>query len=288
MAIGLAGCSIHPLPGDIPRVSTANIVERIRCEAQEGLRSFQQDDPAIKRIVAGTTIAYEFSFVITEDNKATSGKLIFERPNFTGGTLTLDFKPSATLQRMNTRTFTVLEKFEVLNAADCSPEAVRANWAYPITGATGMAEVVQSYVKLSRLAGLGKATFPQNVFSDQLTFTTTLTAGVKPTLTLNSVAGTFRLTNASITGTADRMDVHDVTIAFAYDGPPSATGMRIASAKAAQKWWADNESALKSRALRRVVQSESDATNRTLLELTRRRNAREDEVKVGKLLGTTP
>jgi hypothetical protein len=282
MAFGLAGCSIHPLPGDIPRVSTANIVQRIRCEAQEGLRSFRLDDPAVKRIVSGTTVAYEFSFVITENNAAASGQLTFEKPNFSGGSITLDFKPSAVLQRVNTRTFTVLEKLEVINAADCSPEAVSANWAYPITGATGMAEVVQTYVKLSLLAGLGNG---KNVFSDELTFTTIFTAGVKPTLRLNSVAGTFRLTNASITGTADRTDEHNVTVAFGYDGPPTATG--VARAIATQQWWADNIEALDSRALRRVVQSESEATNRVLLELGRRRGAREDAVKVGKLLGTT-
>ena len=285
MAFGLPGCSIHPLPGDIPRISTANIVERIRCEAQEGLRSFPQDDPAIKRIVSGTTVAYDFTFTITEDNKASSGKLIFERPNFTGGSLTLELKPSATLQRMNTRDFIVLEDLGKLNAADCSPEAVRANLIYPITGATGMAEVVQTYIKLSLLAGLGKAKFPADVFSDELKFTTTLSAGANPTLELNSVAGRFRLTEASIMGKAKRLDQHNVTVAFAYEGPPTATGM--ARAKAAQQWWATNASALDSRALRRVVQSEAEAPNRALLELARRQNAREDAVKVGKLLGTT-
>ena len=36
LAAGLAGCSMHPLPDDVSRVSTVDIVERIRCEAQEG------------------------------------------------------------------------------------------------------------------------------------------------------------------------------------------------------------------------------------------------------------
>ena len=73
-AFAFPGCSIHPLPGDIPRVPTSDIVERIRCEAQEGLRSFSQEDPDIRRIVQrvirGTTIAYEFAFKITEHNDA--------------------------------------------------------------------------------------------------------------------------------------------------------------------------------------------------------------------------
>jgi hypothetical protein len=285
VTLSLCGCLIHPLPGDLPRVSTAAIVERIRCEAQEGLRSVQQHDQAVKRIVEGTTIAYEFSFTITEDNAAASGKLTFERPNFTGGTLTLDFRPSAALKRANTRTFTVLEDLGKLNAVNCAPEAVTANWVYPITGSIGMAEVVETYIKLQLLAGLGKAKFPADVFSDELEFTTTLRAGVKPTLELNAVAGTLRLTDASKTGTAQRMDKHDLTVAFAYDGPPTA--QRLARAQASQAWWTANAGALDSRALRRVVQSETEAPNRALLELARRRNAREDAVRVGKLLGTS-
>src|SRR5262245_4309365 len=128
VALCLSGCSIHPLPGDIARVSTTDIVERIRCEAQEGLRSFQQDDPVIRRIVANTDIGYTFFFKINEDNKAASGHLKFTTPNSSGGSFEVDMPTSASLARANTRGFILLEDFTKLNNANCSPEATRANW----------------------------------------------------------------------------------------------------------------------------------------------------------------
>src|SRR5262249_37648476 len=100
VAMTLVGCSIHPLPGDIPRVPTSDIVERIRCEVQEGLKSFSSEDPAtwerVKHIIRGTTIGYEFSFVISEQNDAASGKLTFTEKRITDSTFTLDLQPSAT------------------------------------------------------------------------------------------------------------------------------------------------------------------------------------------------
>ena len=292
MAVGLSACSIHPLPGDIPRVSTADIVQRIRCEAQEGLRSFPSDDPRVKQIIRGTNIGYEFSFVITEDKVGPSGQVKFDRPDSTGGSFVLDVRPSAELKRMNTRGFILLEDLTKVNSMNCSPEAARANWVYPITGETGMAEVIQTYIRLQMLAGLSPAdtTFPNilpTVFSDALVFTTNWSAGTAATLQLNTVAGSFRLEKASLTGTASRNDTHNVTVALAYDGPPTGGGVRMMSAKA-RNAWTQNADILDSRALRRVAQSDAEAPNRIVIELARRRKVREDFAKVEKLLGTVP
>jgi hypothetical protein len=292
IAAVLSGCSIHPLPGDIPRVSTADVVERIRCEAQEGLRSFPSNDPQIKKIIQGTSIGYEFSFVITEDNTAPSGQLTFHRPDVAGGSFMLDVKPAATLQRMNTRAFILLEDLTTLNRASCSPEATRANWAYPITGETGMAEVIQTYIKLQMLAGLKPEAIPHitfpTVFSDALAFTTDWSAGTTATLQLNTVTGSFRLEKASITGTASRKDMHNVTVALAYDGSSMGGPTRMMLAREAGKAWPQSASILESRDLRRVARSAAEAPNRVVLELARRRRVREDFVKVDKLLGATP
>src|SRR5262245_3139182 len=111
--VALPACSIHLLPGDIPKVPTSAIVERIRCEVQEGLKSYFSEAPEIRRhveqLIKGTTIGYEFAFKITETNDAAQGKLIFTESHFTGSTFTLELNPSASLKRENTRTFLVLE-----------------------------------------------------------------------------------------------------------------------------------------------------------------------------------
>jgi hypothetical protein len=288
IVVGLSGCSIHPLPGDIPRVSTGAIVERIRCEAQEGLRSFPLDDPRIKQIIRGTKIGYNFEFTITEGENDASGQLRFERPDAIGGSFVLDVTPSARLTRKNIRSFFLQEDLTKLNSANCSPEASRANWVYPVTGAAGMAEVIQTYIRLQMLAGLKLGAVTDPVFSDTLTFTTNWMAGSTATLQLNTFAGSFRLEKASITGTASRLDKHDVTVALAYDGPPTAGGRNFTLAKSARKAWMNNARILESRDLRRLVQSDADASDRVVYELARRRRIREDFTKVGKLLGTVP
>jgi len=53
-----------------------------------------------------------------------------------------------------------------------------------------------------------------SVFSDTLTFTTKLNAGVKPSVEVAAVAGNFKLTKASIDGTVERLDVHQVSVAI--------------------------------------------------------------------------
>jgi hypothetical protein len=292
----LPACSIHPLPGDIPQVPTSAIVERIRCEVQEGLRSYWSEQPEIRRhveqLIKGTTIGYEFVFKISESNEAAQGKLVFTENRFSDSTFTLELNPSATLQRDNTRAFLVVEDLAKVRAADCSPEATSANWAYPITGATGMAEVIRSYIRLQLLSGLAKDPVgtgkidqfvDQAVFSDALTYTTNLTAGVTPELKLGTGAGSFRLTEASIIGTASRNDTHQVTVALSFDTPKTGANATLLRQR---QLWLENESLFDSRALRRVAQLDSGVRNRVLIELFRRRKVREDARVASRVLGT--
>jgi len=288
----LPACAIHPLPGDIPQVPTSDIVARIRCEAQEGLRSFLSEDPAtrehVKHLIKGTTIGYEFSFTITEQNDAPNGQVTFTEKTLTDGTFTLDLKPSATLKRKNTRAFLALEELTRVGNANCS-QAAQANWVYPITGATGMAEVVRSYIRLQLLASLRQDPVPKfspAVFSDALDYTTRLTVGVNPTLELKAGVGSLRLTNASISGTADREDQHLVTVALAFDEKAAGLNPTARMASLERQAWANNTFALDSRALRRLVQKDAGVQNSVLIELARRRKVREDERVVERVLGT--
>src|SRR3972149_11826331 len=87
MGAGLLGCSTHPLPQDVARVSVVDIVRRIRCEAKEGLEDALQRAAAqgasrrahVERIRDLSKIGYEFRFEISEDNKAGASGLTFER-----------------------------------------------------------------------------------------------------------------------------------------------------------------------------------------------------------------
>jgi hypothetical protein len=55
------------------------------------------------------------------------------------------------------------------------------------------------------------------VFSDKLTFTTKLVGGLKPSVKLSPVKGRFRLAEAAADLSADRTDVHKVTVAMAVE-----------------------------------------------------------------------
>src|SRR5262245_6526378 len=219
MATGLLGCSMHPLPENflLSRASTFDIVERIRCEAKAGLDRYRSDREA-QKIIAATTIGYDFEFDMTEDNNAGTeskpGKLTFTNKNKKGKGLDLDLTASAERKRQNVRRFLIVEDLAKLSEAECSGPPVRANWVYPIAGTIGMDEVVATYIRLEKLSDLVKPKDSDAIsegllgsgksvlFGDVLTFRTTLTAGAEPTLRLAPAKSRFRLTNASIVATA--------------------------------------------------------------------------------------
>jgi hypothetical protein len=138
----LLGCSIHPLPpGDIPRVATINIVERIRCEAQEGLREGLSDPdlnaPLVAQILKGTKIGFDFVFDIAEDNGLGAvaespvppgsltpggfkpGNLTLQRKGTGDNLFTLGLTGGAATQRHNVRRFRIIEDLSVVKNANC-------------------------------------------------------------------------------------------------------------------------------------------------------------------------
>jgi hypothetical protein len=293
------GCSIHPLPGDIPRVATFDIVERIRCEAQEGLRSFPQDDPFIKKVIEGTTIGYDFNFDITEHNdvgtSTDGGHLVFQNQGRGANNFTLDLTGSLQRTRQNVRAFRIVETLKQLNKANCNREATRPNWLYPITGATGLGEVVHTFIKLEKLGALQHIHAPEGandltnvVFSDVLTFTTTLDLSVKPNLTLTPITGRFMLTSASITGEAKRDDTtHQVIVALARDNVNVSTAatMRMAAVREKTQALINSGALHDSREIRTLVQKDSDAYTRVLIELQRLQDLQDDDREAPRLLG---
>jgi hypothetical protein len=269
IAYTLVGCSIRPLPEEVTRKDTYHIVEKIRCEAQEGLRGVPLAHPILRH----TYIGYDFTFDITENNDAAEGKLEFTRQGIpSADRFTLAFTGEAKRERKNKRDFRIVESFENLNNADCSIETTRRYWKYPIAGAVGMDEAVRTYIRVEKLTNFVKTdgtpgTLPVGtgsdpiVFSDDLKFTTELIAGVRPTLQLAAVVGSFRVTNATIFAQAKRKDIHQVTVAMARKSDA------VVDVRVLDRISGGFVGPRISRGLEAVAQRDADAPTRVLFEL---------------------
>jgi hypothetical protein len=243
LAFAATGCSMHPLPEDVSRASTYDIVARVRCEVYEALQEFKKLEGDQRRhaenIIRHSAVGFDFIFDITEGNniKEPDGKpglsVSYRRPSFKDNEkgFFLDATAKAERERKNTRRFRVVDDLAALGdeRIDCRNAETNPNRAYPVTGATGMGEVVRTYIKLEMLSDLRNTPFegdgqrPDPVkgnavtFSDVLKFTTKLSAGVNPKITLTTVAGDLRLSGASFFGSASRDDIHTVIVALASD-----------------------------------------------------------------------
>ena len=144
----MSACATHPIPDDVTRDSTLNIVKKIRCEARKAI---EEHDP--KRVFDAIEIAYNFKFTITENNNA-GGSAIFSLP-FTNGTFTLGIGAGEDRQRSGERNLLMAETFKDLRGEDCRVQADRENWKYPITGTVGLKETIGTFVGLLQRAGSG-------------------------------------------------------------------------------------------------------------------------------------
>lgn len=250
-ALGFAatGCNIHPLPENVSRASTYDIVARVRCEVQEALDQLRNEiDPSerahAERIIKLSVIGIDFNFDISEGNNIKNpednkpgASLAYQRPSHKDieKGLSLKFTGSAERERTNVRRFRIVENLGELerSARRCGNATKQPNWIYPVTGATGMGEVVSTYIKLELLTDIARKQqikLPEPfeddkfdvqgksiAFSDVLRFTTRLSAGVNPQLTLTTVAGDLRVTDAFLFGSVHRDDIHSVIVALASD-----------------------------------------------------------------------
>jgi hypothetical protein len=331
-AFGLVGCSTHPLPQDVSNVSTVDIVKRIRCEAKDGIedalaKASSQGDYQrrhVERIIKVTTIGYDFTFIMGEDNAAAVTELSFAKgypPNANSDNFKLTLNASwdnggNQNMRKNTRTFRVIDRLQDLHSENCiGANTAQANLLYPITGSTGMAEVVRSYIELETVTNLGQvdstqtATGKQEIvtFSDTLNFITTLETGASATWTFETRVGTVRLTNATLSGSASRTDNHTVVVVLARDAKDdpdrvSGAGPRVAAAHAARAARMAKEAkqeppvitpvstaaptlGIRDKRLQNfLTQRAAVARNRVLFELERRRHVDEDRVVASRVL----
>jgi hypothetical protein len=188
-----------------------------------------------------SAVTFDFWFDITERNR-NSANARFTMP-VVPGLFSLGANANADFDRESSRKFQVVNSFYELHHLDrsyCEDIAARiGNIVYPITGRIGVQEVFETFVRLDSdiEGGLGG---DAHRFSDELTFTTTVGAGVTPGILLDPLpARSFRLLNASATTSVSRIDFHRVTLAVARGPAIANLNQARATAREASKLIAD-------------------------------------------------
>jgi hypothetical protein len=240
----LLGCSAVPIQDDVTRKGTFQIVQQIRCEARRAVEQWADEHPG--RNLPNAAIAYEFTFQITEGNSAmasATGLVPFLHP----GMFQLVGAAGINDTRETTRNFRTVDTFsDLMNIHPrwCGGGELARDFIYPISGDIGMQEVVRTFIMLSRIddpfapapsAPGTSGTAPTGTSSgtdvftlaDTLMFTTTLMAGLNPSLTLSPISRQFRLTSASAGLEAGRTDVHTVVVALVVTPQPKTTSVGL-------------------------------------------------------------
>ncbi len=216
-----SGCAIHPQTEDFSGTFLPTIVSKIRCEAKRAIEQVFPDKQDYLR--RGTGMTFEFTFVLTENDNATSNGAVTFPIEF--GFIKLGWDAGVKKQRETTQTVNVSDAFVRLLSLDCSPEAGRANFAYPITGEIGLLRSFQNY---ERVANQNTGLLSQ--FSDDVEFITEIYGSAKPSISLSPVGG--RPLSAEGELKISRKDKHKLKVSFT--APKTAEALAKASAKEIQ------------------------------------------------------
>jgi hypothetical protein len=200
-------------------------------------------------------VAYNYELTMTEDNNL-STEVDLIRP-IINPKITLGLVGGANRKRTNDRTFTTSDTFGGLLKLPeeyCRRFVVGPNYIYPIAGHIGINAIMSDFINLTLFGGLAaaKATASANpssasndpadayasanpprsagrtaagakvapnppTLADKLTFTTSITGSINPVATFTPLGSNLQMSGASLTGLADRVDVHQVTVALAID-----------------------------------------------------------------------
>jgi hypothetical protein len=143
------------------------------------------------------------------------------RPKFT-----LGLGAGALLDRTNERKFTATDTFGSLlklNAAEvrgrryCTGFIVTENYVYPIAGRVGTVKVIHDFINLTLFESLSGDKGAPPTMTDDLTFTTTLSASINPVVTFTPLGTALQVADAPFTTAFKRSDVHEVTVGIAID-----------------------------------------------------------------------
>ncbi|WMT71386.1 hypothetical protein [Bradyrhizobium sp. Ash2021] len=256
-ALGMAGCAIHPLPDDVIRLATREIVHHIRCEARAAIKQaiidylrkleltefmgqlesnqlpLDQLDLHLHELPARVranivkyeraAISYDFTFDITEQNTVTA-EVDFVNL-LSHGTFSMPAKGSSDLQRQTVRIFRVNDTFgELINfrRGRCTEDGSPENFAYPVSGRIGLGELVETFVDLNEFQRLTGSKDGDTVptIADTFNFQTTIGGSVTPQVTLTPLNHLFNVSGASLGAAALRKDIHRVIVAISLPPPP--------------------------------------------------------------------
>jgi hypothetical protein len=261
-AAALAGCSLYPIPDDVTSIRTEDIVRHARCEIRSEIIAYlierqvlapsatDQEIAALVKDIKKTKnsflgllmsigVAYSFDLNISEHNRA-HGTAGFSLP-FTGPVLSGDGNATVDLMRAGVRRFETGDIWEelLLNHTRCAGVRPRpGNIVYPLGGSIGVGRAIRTYIDIVEQGGgeLGAVAGAKNSFVDTLTFTTTVSADAKATITLAPVPHSLRLVSASADVLGSRTDTHMLTLSLAFPhwlDPPASlanTGIQFPNA----------------------------------------------------------
>jgi len=171
-------------------------------------------------------IAYTFDLKMIENNDLTAFNANLVRPSPPQPKFTLGLGAAALLDRVNERKFTATDTFGSLlqlNAAVvrdrryCTGFIVKENYVYPIAGRIGVDKAIHDFINLTLFEHLSGDKGAPPTMTDDLTFTTTVSASVNPAVTFTPVGRAFQFSDGSLNAAFKRSDVHEVTIGLAID-----------------------------------------------------------------------
>ncbi|MEM7067336.1 MAG: hypothetical protein AAF478_00505 [Pseudomonadota bacterium] len=178
---------------------------------------------------AKSEVGFNLQFTITEDNGASAGALNFKFARH-NGTKNLGLGGNYTLKRKNQRVFSFAEVVEelVLDKRLDSPNShcnelefdqnVKSNFHLPIYGKIGLDESFLTYAGLNLSGSFGNSgtsIAPNKVFqniTDTITFTTTTSGSVTPSIVLSNFASASHITNASVKLAGGRINQHQLIL----------------------------------------------------------------------------
>lgn len=179
---------------------------------------------AILRYLGGS-LAYDFDLNMRKTDDVGAGVDLLS--TFTGGTVKLSPGVSVKGKREATRTFRVIDKFGELltnlpTIRECndlrrnSPSLGSPNRLYPIAGSLGLGDLLREFISFNQSANLVGPKDKEKIatMTEAIEFTTTLTAGVEPKLTLVPLGRSLEVTGAPFTLKTERYDRHKVTLTF--------------------------------------------------------------------------
>ncbi len=269
--IFLASCRTIPLPQQVTKFDTYQIVQRARCEVRDAIRkqaaqyveitlgrpefydgiidgSITLDilrdkfpNPESLKVLnryANSAVAYEFTFNMTVIDKL-GGSIDFLRM-FSQGPFSFGLSASRARTNSNNRNFQISDTFiklsTTLDNRVCGDVSGTGRNSYPITGRLGLDDIVNVFLGLNQYGNLtGEDNLP--TISDTISFSTTVATGTEPDKKFENNSSGLNVAGVNLEITGSRTDVHNLVIAFTL--PPSALSFANPAAAAEKRAFAE-------------------------------------------------